>query len=377
MIPKLNSNQCNDIFKYAQQRIEDYNTDIQKIKKDLNSLIQVSHYELEYARNYINNNLVANITQSGYNMFSLTPSVNTHFSSYGSVVHPKVLSDPTNIFNLTTISDGKYYFRNDPLVYVNDIYSLEYQDILKHDSFSKKMFFDLYDDSFVNIKIRMPSSAEKLGSTYFNMFEIDSFLNGSYDLVSFSYDVMQINGQYTTTTVGTDEEPLIKSCGKLRYVFNEKIDFSEINLKFKLNYPVDINDTVKYPFGLKHLYFYNADFLQYTNNTDDTTNILSYAILEIPCSENKYFNTVNKTVKLVSPDKFSIVNAADDNIKFYAHYNSIDGLSNEITPSSYEENLIAHNIQSLYVYIPLVSVNYDGTVDNHTYSAIGVNYSLR
>lgn len=382
MVNKLNSQELNEQFLNAQSKIDQYGENVQKIKTDIEKKLNILLSEIEYDK-YLNEKIKENIKEENdFYSYNFIDSINKDEDNevYGSTIHPKFIKY-TNVFNLSTITTEEIYFRNDPVVYVNGETKEEYKDILKHDSMQKTLFFNKYDNDTVKIKIVMPEISKSLGSTIFNTIEIDSYLNGSYDLQSINIKVLNIDGSYSNDlNFNTDhtKDAYIKNCGKLRILLPQKYSFTEIEFTFKINYSIEENDMRKYPFGLKHIYFLNADYKQATTDINNNHTVLSYAILKINCPNSLQLNSINQNIRLKTPYETYVTTDYENNIEFYANYDiNTKELSNKLPSSEIEENIFAGNFDSFFVKVPLIKINADGTYENLVYNTIGLKYYLR
>jgi len=235
MIEKLNSSELNQLFLQANDRLDNNIWWFEKVKNNVSKKTNIMVQELEYMR-YIMENHKTSSDLNHYKTYLLSDGINTDFEKYGCSVHPKFIGEPINVFNLKTTSSDEYYFRNDAVVTINDLVKDEYIDILKHDTLSKNIFFEEYDSDTITLKISLPDQSKVLGPTTFNAIEIDSFLNGSYDIESIRIENALDEIYPVVLTDGTN---YINNAGKFRIALSDRYNFQSITFKIHLKYQVD------------------------------------------------------------------------------------------------------------------------------------------
>ena len=271
-------------------------------------------------------------------IFSLVNSnnlKNDDFDIYGETIHPKLLTTPRNIFNFMTATEA--IFKNNMIVKVNDVEDEEFKSMLMHDSISEKgMAFREFDTDTVKIEIIVDQS-NMLGDTKFNMIEIFPYITG-FDIESFYVYTMQ--SQYTTPEMPDYLTQDIKDVGQQRFVFEEmnlyKFEFTA-KLKFK-------NGNGKYPFGIQHLYFYNAKM------SED-----SFIALEVNSNNKKFYDYIYDNIIVgTAIDKFNTTCSQQD-IEIYKEFTN--GEFKYMIPVSTDNDpeFIVSNINQFYAKIPLVT----------------------
>jgi hypothetical protein len=256
---------------------------------------------------------------------------------FGSTVHSEMIKEPVNVFNLKIAGTGEVYFRNDINVSVNNQTLDKFQDILKHESLSRNIFFGEYNSPNITLKFETPSISKMLGPTKFNMIEIDPFLNGSFDITSLKIYKYDTNGAY----IDTPDTYTFPSCGKMRFILPEKVSFYKIEMGIKINYQTQKNDIKLYPFGLKHIYFYDADF-----RPD------SYAVTII--NSEKSIGSLNEDIRIKTPAGIIKTTMTEQGIVSYIDYNNGVFETPVVTSTENQLNTIAREINKLYVKIPLL-----------------------
>lgn len=369
MIPKLNSSELNRMFLSSQEKLEKHLSDFKEIEDNIVTKTNIMFHELSYMK-YISEKYNTSSDLNHYKTCLFVDAINSDLEKYGCCIHPKFIDEPINVFNLKTAASDVYYFRNDAIVTINNTTKDAYQDILKHDTLNKKIFFEEFDTDTITIRIALPDQSRVLGPTTFNAIEVDSYLNGSYDIESIKIEnALDETYPVVLTSSGTD---YIHNAGKFRIALSDRYNFQTIEIKVKLKYQVDD----KYPFGLKHIYLYNGNYKQIKINTNNETEILSYAVCKIDLPEGSELNSINQTVLIKTLSSQTEEQCENIGVEFYAYYN--DGeLTGALPTSELDENPFPGNFTSFYAKVPLVFVKTDETIENKTLVSIGVNYTTR
>lgn len=348
MIQKLTSHELNNVFNKSNEKLKNITIDVKNIKSNFNKILKLLRYELQYNEEQLNNiktiqSEFGEITTNNETriLTSLVTSIPSKYSKYGSVVTPMFKKEPTNVFNVISTDDNKAFYRDIINVYINDNNKAEYKDIFKHDSIQEKQLFfqEIVNKNTLKIDIVLDSS-KTFGRTYFNMIEIDSFFNGSYDIENIKI--------YTSNNEDTyDEYKGYKDIGKARFILDKVYDFIKVSFELKINYNTDVDGLNIYPFALKHIYFYKADF-----STD------SYSIVKI-IREN-YIDTIDDEILLVEYNKITKSSITNENIELFLNCNTDDEqnilLTNKIEPSQNQSiKPIPINVKCVYAKIPLTN----------------------
>lgn len=334
-IQRYSSNELNEILLNANKKLETTNTEIAIMKTDLQKKLNIIRSEREYS-DLILANFKMGLFPTDPNMIPLATIKNNSQEVYGPVVHAAFIKEPLNVFNLKVAGTGEYFFRDDIDVAVNGIKKESYKDVLKHDSLAKELFYDEYINPIVTITLEAPIISKQLGSTKFNVVELDAFLNGAFDIINFK--VYKINEDGTTNSTPFTYQ--VSSAGKLRFILPEKTSFSKIEMTIRITYGFIKNGTKIYPFGLKHLYLYDADF-----RAD------SYTVLTL--KTDRLFESISEDVTIKMPNKRLYSTLTEQKIKVYLN-NENGILSDQISTSDENQtNVIAKDTNILYVKVPL------------------------
>lgn len=343
MIPKISSDELNNVMEQAKEKLDSLDKKFELSKKDLEDKLKIINYESEYVESTLQKIKTGNYEKiSGMKaLASLDSSTAGKFHKYGSTVHAELIKSPINVFNLEMSALNEVYFREDVKVAINDEYDDKYLSILQHDTIKKPIFFNTYKDKINTIKIELSNLSMVLGPTRFNVIEIDPYLHGSFDILDVRI--------FEFTEQGTADENVapiklgrLPGVGIERIVLPRKINFYKIEIDIHVNYETYRNTSVVYPFGLKHIYFYDMDF-----KTD------SYIITEIKSSE--YIAYIKNDIILKTPfgERESKISLED--IELYLDRDGkSDTLFNPIEASNPDEvKEIARNVKTIYARIPV------------------------
>lgn len=335
MIPKMSSQDLNNILTSANEKITEINSKIDTIKSDLHTKLMIMKYETDYVNDCLYKLRNGSYTKDG-TMKSLISMFSNKYESYGSVVHSSFVKEPVNVFNLKVTGTGEVFFRDDMKVSINGDTRDNYKSILKHESLERDIFFEEFTSRDVTIIIETLEANKMLGPTRFNMIEIDSFLNGSYDITEMNIYSLNSDGTMNTTPAKYS----YPNAGKLRILFPEKKSFYKIELKLRLNYETKKNDVTIYPFGIKHLYLYDADF-----RPD------SFAIVTI--ESDKSISSVFEDMRIKEASGVRNTTMTEEGIEVFIDNNN-GVLNTPVPPSTPNQlNVIARDVNVLYVKIPL------------------------
>lgn len=355
MIPKISSDELNNIMDGAKDKLDALNKKFEVSKKDLEDKLKIINYESEYVQH-----ILSKLKNESYEkikgmkaLANLDLKNSGKYDRYGSTIHAELIKSPINVFNLEVSALNEVYFREDVKVAVNDEYDDKYLSMLKHDTIQKPIFFDTYKDQINTIKIELNDLSVILGPTKFNVIEIDPYLHGSFDIIDCRI--------FEFTEEGTANENAVPiklgylpSVGIQRIVLPRKINFYKMELDIKINYETFRNTSIVYPFGLKHMYFYDMDF-----KTD------SYAIIEIKSDKHIAYIKNDMIIKTPYGERQSKVSLEE--IELYLDRDGkSDTLYNPIEPSNPDDvKEIARNVKIIYARIPvtpttnLIGVSFD------------------
>ena len=277
-----------------------------------------------------------------------------NYEIYGQTVHAKYVQIPNQVFNILTETGPLFKGNVKVEIYDSDdgsdtwaipetAYKHEYKNILKHESdTTKDDVFNIYTKNRITLRITVNPGA-LLGNTEFDTLEICPYLPGSFDIdVIRLYTIQQYLEQDTIlpeTFYGAERgygvtDPFIQDTGNIRVQLDKSYQLYRIEFDIIINY----NDGHGYPFGLKHLYFYDT--------AADTSS--NYIITEIDCDD--YIESIGEEVALYTANGSidTSYTASSYGIEYYLFY--ADGvLDNQVEPNT----VIARNVKTFYAKIPL------------------------
>lgn len=343
MIPKISSEELNNILVGAKEKLDTLDKKFDTAKSDMEDKLKVINYESEYVQSTIAKMKAGNYQKiDGMIGFAYQDKELTgYYDRYGSTIHSELIKSPINVFNLEVSAFNEFYFREDVSVSINGITDDKYLSILKHDAIQKPIFFDTFKESKITVKIELTDLATILGPTRFNVIEIDPFLHGSFDI-----EEIRVYEFTEAGTVDSNTQPTkfskIPNVGIQRIVLPKKLNFYKVEMDFKLKYETYRNTSIVYPFGLKHIYFYNMDF-----KTD------SYLIAEITSDKNISYIKNEITIKTPFGEESAKISTSDIELFLDRDGESFE-LYSPIMPSYSDEiNEIARNVKKIYARIPI------------------------
>lgn len=257
------------------------------------------------------------------------------YGKFGQTIHPIFTKLPDQIFNFMT-SSGPLFKDNAIVKFIKDgkeDYSYKYCNILKYENdVSKEDVFDFETNDTLTLSVQV-NTANPVNGTKCNMIELCPYLPGSFDITDMRIWTMD---QYHKNDLDTgadwpnsNNKITIKNVGAERIYLNETIDIYKIEFDIKINYAKD-----GYPFGFRHIYFYDADM--------DIKN--SYVVVEV--NRNDYINSINEDVEIITPYAARKSKLETEGIEFYMFYEN-NTLQNKI------EGSISRNLNTVYAKIPV------------------------
>ena len=336
----LNSQEYNDIFKNAQETFDSEMLKREKTISDMSKKLMIINYANEFINNKVDRINAGIYYNNKLKVFD--KNISGSYNQYGYIVHPKFKSTPIDIFNLK-LTDGKSMFKNSLICKVNNIENEAYVNLLVNEtSLYKEILFEEMVDSKITISYELNSKVS-LGTMRFNVIEIDPYISGAYNIDKIEIYTMDpssasIKVEPTTIIEGVNE------IGKTRIILDNKMKFSKVVFTFSVNFNSEINGINIYPFGLKHIHFYEANFLE------------SSSVI-VPIYANDYFEYIYNNITLYSA--LGKIETTTDyyNIEFYTDYEG-NTLTGRVYPSSEAQAYrIVKNTKTLYAKIPLFWTN--------------------
>ena len=345
MIKKMSSQELNQIFEEAKNNSDKAIIDIQKIKEEISKKLMIINYVNEFADQKLDSLNAGIVTdQTKISFFNNCSGL---YEKFGYTVHPKFKDSPIDIFNLKLLNSdgtiGRTMFKQSMTCKVNDVDNDNYINLLMNDNdIDKQIIFDEFQTDTIKIEYELDNTVS-IGTSRFNLIEIDPFISGAYNLETIECYSIDSTGILSTTPTKTLSG--FNNIGKTRIILDKKIKFSKVVLTFKVNFETEMNNIKIYPFGLKHIYFMEADFLA------DTSFII------VPIYADNFIEYIYNDIELYTVNGKIPTTCDMYNIEFYLNYINNTLTGRVYTSSSAQIHRISKNTSVLYAKIPLVKQN--------------------
>ena len=354
-----------------QQEYNDLETSIIKQHNSYDKKLEIMNAVLEYS-NYLNNQmsryidslkdgnrinetifdgetvLKKNIYNANKILFADTNKVleaNSNYEKYGNCIHPKIVGNLDNLLNFN--SAAGYIFKNSATVSINEEVKEEYIDVLKHDTILNKMpTFYQYSSDTVTLTIEFPDNPI-VGSATCNAIEISPFLAGASILKNITI-ITTPGTQLSNKAIVIDyDQPLEDT----RILFDNTYSIKTMVLNFKLTF---VNNLGMYPFGLRHIYLYNANFDTKNSNIvikNEYKNLIKYINDNIIISDQTADEIGNRYSK-------HNTTCSEMDIKLYSYLSNGNLLYPIETHARDIVNQISRNTKVFYADIPVKKAMY-------------------
>jgi len=336
---RISSKQIMNLLDDARNRIGALEDDAATMKLNMDSRLSVIRNIQEYEEKQMKEltSLVDKgrwIEQANKIVLVRSDIVEGVYDIFGSTVHPKFLKEPNDIFNFKTV--GGYSFKDNAVVSIDGIIKPRYKAMLMHDSITgQDICFDEFDNNRIELSVKI-NPGELLGTTEFNVIEIMPYLPGSFKIESL--DIYSLQSYYMNDDNPDSSMPgEIKNVGVCRLLTDDKYNLYELKMKITLNFK---NSNGKYPFGLKHLYFLNAEM-----NTE------SFVVCKI--KQNKYIDTISEELTVVDQTGIVETTCREENIELFTDYASGIGIDAIATSKGLTNNPIPRDIKEFYMKYPI------------------------
>ena len=347
----LSSQEYNEIFRTANKKFDEEMAKRDVIMNNISKKLMIMNYANEFIENKITN--FNNTVDYDSKLTTFNAEAYGVFNQYGFTVHPKFKNDPIDIFNLK-LTTGNTMFKNSLTCKVSkDINPEEesegeenedYINVLMSDNnLEKKIIFEELTTEKIKIEYVL-NSKTSLGMSRFNMIEIDPYIYGAYTIDYIEiFTLNEINGMISEKPIKTVYT--ISNIGKLRVILDEKVKFSKVVFHFDLkNVKTQVNNIDIYPFGLKHIHFYEADFLE--NST-----------VIVPIRANDYIEYIYNDIVLYHAGDPIETTCDYYGVEIYTDYINNTLAGRVYTSSDAQAYRIAKNTKVLYARIPLIWSN--------------------
>ena len=359
---RLSSQELNKEFIDKKDKIDEIQTNINNIKTDINKKLMIVNYALEVANNKLS--LLGVGANADQTIISFDNNVHNKgmFEQYCYEIHPKFKSTPIDIFNLN-LPNGGCTFKQIVDCTVNGVSNDEWITVLQSENVpTKEIVFNEYNTDTIEVAYTI-SNTTTWGTSRFNMIEIDPYISGIYSIESI--DCYTIDTSNNLKSEPTKSFSNINNFGKTRLILDEKIKFGKVVFKFKCNYKSNINNSVIYPFGIKHIFFKEADFI-------------SESCAIIHARFNDYVEYIKDEIILYTPTGKIETNCSYYGIEAYTTYEN-NTLINKVEYSTNAKTYrIPKNTMSLYLKVPLyISNEADDTKEYLCLNGLKVNISTK
>lgn len=347
-IKKMSSQEYNNIFKNTTEKIEKISNDMKLVKNDVYKKVKIIKYEQEYL-SYLNERSKEIPNQEETFVFLNKHKYSGLYNSYSNVCHAYFKQTPINIFNLKVVKGEESYFRDEVKVNINGIEDDYFKNILKADDVrDKEIYFEEYEfksaikqledgtsieqvDNHSTITVEVDKT-KAIGVSKFNVIEIDPFLYKSFDI-----DAIEVyTGDSEVPTISMNN---IKEVGKTRYILDKKYEFKKVVFKITHHYNTETSGKIIYPFGLKHIFFLEADF-----RSD------SYIVIDYQSDD--YIDDIKDAVIVKTAYGERTSSLSEEDIRVFLSNNN-GMLENEQEPSNDIKKPIARNLKNLFIKVPL------------------------
>lgn len=340
----LNSQEYNDIFKTAQEKFDTEMVKREKVMSDMAKKLMIINYANEFINDKVDRINAGIYYNNKLRVFD--KNISGVYNQYGYMAHPKFKSEPIDIFNLR-LTDGKSMFKNSLKCQVNNVDNESYINLLVNESSAyKEILFEEMVQDTITISYELNSKVS-LGTMRFNVIEVDPYISGAYNIDKIEIYTMD------STTANIKIDPTItiegiNEIGKTRIILDNKTKFAKVIFTFSVNFSSEINSIKIYPFGLKHIHFYEANFLE-------TSSVI------LPIYSNDYFEYIYNDIVLYSAEGQIETTAEYYNIEFYTDFEGNTLTGRVYTSSDAQSYRIIKNTKTLYAKIPLI---WENTVTN-------------
>ena len=272
------------------------------------------------------------------------------YSMYGHTIHPQMAGLSDQMFNFIT-DTGPLFKDNATVTFeyettevenntsvTKTVQDCEYQycDLLKHEADpSKKDVFKTFPVNHIKMTVALRPT-NLIGNTYCNLLEICPYLPGSFTINKINVWTLEqyLSGQemdeFNAEEINSDDSPYVN-------VGPERISLDKTYQIWKAEFDITINVGTEYdgyPFGLRHLYFYNAQM--------DTQN--SYIICKI--HKDNYIDKLPTSEIISTPSGKKIFR---EECLYYAAFEN----NTLQVPLKNTQERQARNLKDIYIYIPI------------------------
>lgn len=349
-IKKMSSQEYNKILSNATNKIESISQEMKTVKNDMIKKIMIINHEQEYLSQLYDKTIYA-AQQDDTFVFLNNNKYQGLFDSYSSVVHAYFKQKPINVFNLKVVNGQESFFRDEVKVSINGVEDDYFKNILKAEDVSdKEIFFEEYEfesaintltdgtpveekNNLITIKVET-DKAKAIGISKFNVIEIDPYLYKSFNIEALN--IYTDDSNVPKITINN-----INKVGKTRFILDKKYEFKKVEFVIRMLHNSNANGKSVWPFGIKHLFFLEADF------RNDSYIVVDYT------SEN-FIDEVKDSIEVITSTGIRTSSLSEEGIRIFLSRNN-GMLENEQEPSNDIKKPIARNLNTIYFHIPLTN----------------------
>lgn len=328
MIKQISSHDLNTIMSNAQKKLTEAQKQLYNMKDIMRNHLEILNEESVW--NQICLDKIKDMNQTDYLSVPLYENAEGSFSTYYLDVLPMFVKEPLNVFNIT--STQTVFFREDVNLFLlkEGDQKEDVTDILKHDSLKDTYFFRRFKEKDVTFELEIKDYQYPLGASRFNIIEIDGFLPGSFKLKSVALYYGDESIVYSN----------FNRLGKNRILLEEKKQLQKIEFAFELLHAVQAEQETYYPFGLKHIYLYNADFKKDSHAIIKIKSESPIELIQDECMVSSNRGAIETTLNKLG-------------VEIYAHYADNQLYMPIAISTPYEIYKIPLQTDTLYAKVPI------------------------
>ena len=361
MIQKPNSLTLMNQIDEAVQDIKDIKNDITAVKEQIETKLGILNTYYKAATNMLSS-LESQIKEKAREQDTVVFAIdqnkivsNERYGIYGQTIHPYIIGLPDQVFNFMTSSGALFKdnvsvtFSYEKTTVINGESSVEtvsdhkdqYSDMLRHETdSSKKDVFFCFPVPNITMTVEI-KPGNLIGNTNCNMIEICPYLPGTFTINKIR--IWTIDQYLSKQLDDIDATDLPNMSGNYPLIGSERIMLPDTYQIYRVEFDIMLHYMDEgYPFGLRHLYFYDAK----ADRAD------SYVIVKI--DKDDYINSLGSSVTLYTPsgnqvcDVDAYGSGTSQKIEFYAAYeNGLLQIPLQAGTS------LPRNITSFYAKIPV------------------------
>lgn len=336
---KLSSRDLMSLLDNTYSRISTMENNIAGLKLNLDSRLSVIRNIQEYEQKRMTEltDLVEEgkwINQANKIILVNANIISGQYEIFGSSIHPKFLKEPTDILNYKTVNG--YAFKDNAIVSINETVKPKYIAALQHDSIlDQDICFEEFDTPNLEIEFKI-NPGKLLGSTNFNLIELVPYIPGSFDVSNI--EIYSLQGYYMEdNTPDSSITNTIHNVGVSRILIDRTITMYKVKMNIKINYK---NQNGAYPFGIKHIYFLNADF-----NTD--------SFVVIKSDQVGYIDTISENLTVVDQTGRVDTTCKEEGMELFIEWDNGIGIDQIATSKGINNNPLPRDIKSFYIKYPI------------------------